>query len=59
MRLEHSGFAKTGPAGLTIRDMLASGWNSKILRERLPELLDRQARADDGRQTDAQKEQTA
>jgi uncharacterized protein YndB with AHSA1/START domain len=40
LRLEQSGFAATGPQGLTIRDILASGWNSKLLRERLPLLLD-------------------
>lgn len=40
LRLEHSGFAAGGPAGLTVRDILASGWNSKVLRERLPALLD-------------------
>ncbi len=39
LRLEHSGFAATGKAGLTVRDMLASGWNSRILRERLPDFL--------------------
>jgi uncharacterized protein YndB with AHSA1/START domain len=39
LRLEHTGFEKSGDAGLTIRDMLASGWNSRILRERLPDYL--------------------
>lgn len=43
LRLEHSGFAAGGRAGLTIRDILASGWNSKVLRERLPALLDSMA----------------
>lgn len=40
LRLVHSGFAAGGKAGLTVRDILASGWNSKVLRERLPSLLD-------------------
>jgi uncharacterized protein YndB with AHSA1/START domain len=39
LRLEHSGFEKSGKAGLTVRDMLASGWNSRVLRERLAEYL--------------------
>ncbi len=43
LRLEHSGFAASGKVGFTIRDALASGWNSKILRERLPELLNQRA----------------
>lgn len=40
LRLEHSGFASGGPMGLTVRDILASGWDSKLLRETLPALLD-------------------
>ena len=43
LRLEHTGFAAGGPAGLTIRDILASGWDSKLLREQLPALLERLA----------------
>jgi uncharacterized protein YndB with AHSA1/START domain len=43
LRLEHSGFASGGEAGLTMRDLLASGWNSRILRERLPAFLNQQA----------------
>lgn len=43
LRLEHTGFAAGGNAALTVRDMLASGWNSKVLRERLPALLDSMA----------------
>ena len=39
LRLEHTGFASGGQAGLTVRDMLASGWNSRVLREKLPALL--------------------
>ena len=39
LRLEHSGFASGGNVGLTIRDLLASGWNSRVLREKLPALL--------------------
>ncbi len=59
LRLEHSGFEKTGQAGLTIRDMLASGWNSKILRERLPALLDREAGQPGQAKAHARREQTA
>ena len=40
LRLEHSGFAAGGATALTIRDILASGWNSNLLRERLPQLVD-------------------
>jgi uncharacterized protein YndB with AHSA1/START domain len=39
LRLEHTGFANSGPAGLSVRDMLGSGWNSRVLRERLPAYL--------------------
>jgi uncharacterized protein YndB with AHSA1/START domain len=46
LRLEHTGFAAGGPAGLTIRDILASGWDSKLLREQLPALLDQLAARD-------------
>lgn len=43
LRLEHTGFAATGPGGLTIRDILASGWDSTLLRQRLPAYLSEQA----------------
>ena len=43
LRLEHSGFESGGKAGLTVRDLLASGWNSRVLREKLPALLRTQA----------------
>jgi uncharacterized protein YndB with AHSA1/START domain len=39
LRLVHSGFAAGGKPALTVRDILASGWNSKVLREKLPALL--------------------
>jgi len=39
LRLQHSGFAAGGPPALTVRDILASGWGSKLLHEQLPELL--------------------
>lgn len=35
LRLDHTGFAAGGPAALTVRDILASGWDSKLLREQL------------------------
>ena len=41
LRLEHSGFAASGPMGLSIRDLLDSGWASNLLRRALPELLGR------------------
>jgi uncharacterized protein YndB with AHSA1/START domain len=44
LHLEHSGFAAGGPMGLSVRDLLDSGWGSNILRRALPELLDRWAR---------------
>jgi len=59
LRLEHAGFDKNGQAGLTIRDMMASGWNSKILRERLPALLDREADQAQASPAGEPKEQTA
>ncbi len=40
LRFVHSGFAACGPRGLTIRDILASGWDSHLLREKLPALLE-------------------
>src|SRR5579885_296602 len=40
LRLVHSGFAAGGPPALSARDILASGWGSALLRERLPALLD-------------------
>ena len=43
LRLEHSGFESAGKAGLSIRDMLGKGWNSRILREKLPDFLSSQA----------------
>lgn len=39
LRLEHSGFAASGEAGLSARDLLGRGWRSKILRKSLPALL--------------------
>jgi uncharacterized protein YndB with AHSA1/START domain len=46
LRLEHSGFASGGKAGLTVRDLLASGWKSRVLPERLAAYLDEQAPRD-------------
>ena len=43
LRLEHTGFASAGKAGLSIRDMLGQGWNSRVLREKLPAFLSLQA----------------
>lgn len=45
LRLEHAGFEKGGSVGLTVRDLLASGWNSRILRERLPAFLAQRERS--------------
>lgn len=39
LRLEHSGFAAGGAPAISIRDLLDSGWGSKLLREQLPALL--------------------
>lgn len=39
LRLEHSGFAATGEAGLSVRDLLSRGWKSHILEHKLPALL--------------------
>ncbi len=41
LRLEHSGFAGTGPQGWLMRTLLASGWGSGLLRQRLPALLNK------------------
>lgn len=46
LRLEHSGFAAGGAAGLTVRDLLDSGWGSQVLRKSLPALLARLAATD-------------
>ena len=43
LRLEHSGFATTGEAGLKVRDLLNRGWRSHILHHQLPALLARMA----------------
>jgi uncharacterized protein YndB with AHSA1/START domain len=43
LRLEHTGFAAGGEWGLTVRDILAGGWDTKLLRELLPAVLDRMA----------------
>lgn len=43
LRLEHSGFATTGEAGLNVRDLLNRGWRSHILHRQLPALLSRLA----------------
>ncbi len=43
LHLEHSGFAAGGPMGLSVRDLLDSGWGSNLLRGALPKLLDRWA----------------
>ena len=43
LRLEHSGFAGGGPEGLMLRDILSSGWSSRLLRANLPALLDQMA----------------
>ncbi len=37
--LEHSGFAATGEAGMSVRDRLGSGWRSSVLHKRLPAVL--------------------
>lgn len=42
LRLEQTGFASAGQFGMTIRDMLGKGWNSRVLREKLPALLNSQ-----------------
>jgi uncharacterized protein YndB with AHSA1/START domain/predicted enzyme related to lactoylglutathione lyase len=44
LRMEHSGFAAGGTPALTVREILASGWGSKLLHEQFPQLLDRMAR---------------
>ena len=44
LRLVHSGFAAGGAAALRVRDLLSQGWASKVLREKLPALLERLAR---------------
>jgi uncharacterized protein YndB with AHSA1/START domain len=48
LRLEHAGFAAGGELGLTVRDILAQGWGSKLLRETLPDLLGRMAASEAG-----------
>jgi uncharacterized protein YndB with AHSA1/START domain len=43
LHLEHSGFAAGGPMGLSVRDLLDSGWGSNLLHGTLPKLLDQWA----------------
>lgn len=47
LHLKHCGVAAGGPMGLTIRDILDSGWGSTLLHENLPAYLDRSARQAD------------
>jgi len=47
LHLKHCGVAAGGPMGLTIRDILNSGWGSTLLHENLPAYLDRSARQAD------------
>lgn len=39
LRLEHSGFATTGEAGIRVRNILDRGWRSHILLKQLPATL--------------------
>jgi uncharacterized protein YndB with AHSA1/START domain len=43
LHLAHSRFGAGGPAGTSIRDLLGSGWGTKLLRVDLPALLDHRA----------------
>jgi hypothetical protein len=43
LRSEHTGFAAGGPPSITVRDILASGWDHKLLQETLPAELARLA----------------
>jgi uncharacterized protein YndB with AHSA1/START domain len=43
LRLEHSGFAAAGEAGLHVRDILGRGWRSHVLQKSLPAVLARLA----------------
>jgi uncharacterized protein YndB with AHSA1/START domain len=45
LHLEHSGFAAGGEMGLSVRDLLNSGWGSNLLRGALPKLLDQWAQS--------------
>ena len=42
LRLEHTGFARSGKAGQVAREGLGAGWNSRVLRERLAGYLNGQ-----------------
>jgi len=43
LRLEHTGFEAGGKMGSSARDMMASGWGTNILRERLFAFLGKEA----------------
>lgn len=43
LRLEHAGFETGDSQGFSLRDVLSSGWNAKLLREKLPAFLRREA----------------
>jgi uncharacterized protein YndB with AHSA1/START domain len=43
LRLEHSGFAADGGQGFSLRAVLSSGWNTKLLRKKLLAYLLRQS----------------
>ncbi len=44
LQLVHSGFEAGAQVGFSARDMMAHGWNSRILREKLPALLAEQTK---------------
>jgi uncharacterized protein YndB with AHSA1/START domain len=43
LRLEHSGFTADGVQGFSLRDILSSGWNTKLLWKNLPAYLSSQS----------------
>ncbi|HYB01607.1 MAG TPA: SRPBCC domain-containing protein [Ktedonobacteraceae bacterium] len=43
LRLEHAGFETDDDQGFSLRDVLSSGWNAKLLREKLPAFLREEA----------------
>lgn len=43
LRLEHTGFEAGADQGLSLRDVLSSGWNVKLLRGNLPAFLSKES----------------
>jgi uncharacterized protein YndB with AHSA1/START domain len=57
LRLEHAGFVEGDSQGLSVRDVLSSGWSAKRLRTNLPAYLSRQFNQSDNLLVMSQKDE--